>query len=151
MQKMYLPLITLVNLQGKLLHVLSAHAHWVNTMSLSTDFVLRTGAFDHTGKVPSTFQERKRNALDRYRKARRSAGGDSERLVSGSDDATLYFWEPGKSTKPVAQLTGIQHLVKTNEGHQKVVNHVAFSPNGRFIASASFDNSLKLWDGRDGK
>src|SRR5436309_14701716 len=24
--------------QGKLIHVLSSHAHWVNTMSLSTDF-----------------------------------------------------------------------------------------------------------------
>lgn len=36
---------------------LSEHAHWVNTMALNTDFVLRTGAFDHTGKVPKNDEE----------------------------------------------------------------------------------------------
>jgi ribosome assembly protein 4 len=127
--------------KGKLLYVLSSHAHWVNTMSLSTDFVLRTGAFDHTGAVPATFEERTKKALDRYRKARRAAGGDAERLITGSDDFTMFLWDPEKSTKPLGRLTG----------HQKPINHVCFSPDGRFIASASFDNSVKLWDGRDGK
>lgn len=28
---------------------------------------------------------------------------------------------------------------------------VCFSPDARFIASASFDKSVKLWDGRTGK
>jgi ribosome assembly protein 4 len=110
-------------------------------MSLSTDFVIRTGAFDHTGKVPVTFDERTKQALHRYRKARRAAGGDAERLVTGSDDFTMFLWDPEKSTKPLGRLTG----------HQKLINHACFSPDGRFIASASFDNSVKLWDGRDGK
>lgn len=110
-------------------------------MSLSTDFVIRTGAFDHTGKVPASFEDSTKTALNRYRKARRGAGGDAERLITGSDDFTMFLWEPEKSTKPLARLTG----------HQKLINHVSFSPDGRFIASASFDNSVKLWDGRDGK
>ena len=92
---------------GKLIHTLSAHAHWVNTMSLSTDFVLRTGAFDHSGQIPGSFEEATKKALDRYRKARRAAGGDSERLISGSDDFTMFLWEPEKATKPIARLNGI--------------------------------------------
>jgi hypothetical protein len=98
--------------KGKLLHILSAHAHWVNTMSLSTDFVIRTGAFDHTGKIPVTFEEGTKKALDRYRKARRGAGGDAERLISGSDDFTMFLWEPEKSTKPIGRLTGIPRFLR---------------------------------------
>ena len=36
-------------------------------------------------------------------------------------------------------------------GHQQLINDVAFSPNGRLIASASFDKSVKLWEGKTGK
>jgi hypothetical protein len=39
------------------IRTLSEHAHWVNTMALSTDFVLRTGPYDHTGKVPKDDEE----------------------------------------------------------------------------------------------
>ncbi|KAG8902537.1 hypothetical protein FRB99_004372 [Tulasnella sp. 403] len=42
---------------GKLLHTLKDHAHWVTTLALSTDFVLRTGPFDHTSKRPSSDEE----------------------------------------------------------------------------------------------
>ena len=35
---------------GNLMCELKGHAHWVNTLALSTDYVLQTGPFDHTGK-----------------------------------------------------------------------------------------------------
>jgi ribosome assembly protein 4 len=31
------------------------------------------------------------------------------------------------------------------------VNHVYFSPDGQWIASASFDKSVKIWNGTTGK
>jgi hypothetical protein len=43
--------------QGKILHTLKDHAHWVTTLSLNTDFVLRTGPFDHTGKRPTSDED----------------------------------------------------------------------------------------------
>ena len=43
--------------QGRPLHTLKEHAHWVTTLTLNTDFVLRTGPFDHTGKKPVSDEE----------------------------------------------------------------------------------------------
>lgn len=60
--------------------------------------------------------------------------------MSGSDDFTLFLWNPVENKKPLARLTG----------HQQPVNHLAFSPDGRRFASASFDKKVKVWDGRTG-
>jgi hypothetical protein len=35
-----------ISFQGVLCRTLQGHGHWVNTLALSTDYVLRTGAFD---------------------------------------------------------------------------------------------------------
>ncbi|GLJ05982.1 hypothetical protein SUGI_0029860 [Cryptomeria japonica] len=123
---------------GKLVRELKGHGHWVNTLALSTEYALRTGPYDHTGKQYSSPEEMKEAALERYKKARRDA---PERLVSGSDDFTMFLWEPTSSKHPKARMTG----------HQQLVNHVYFSPDGQWVASASFDKSVKLWNGTTGK
>ena len=91
---------------GKLLHILSGHAHWINTMSLSTDFALRTGAFDHTGSIPENLDVAKERAQKRYMEAYNGAGRSGERVVTGSDDFTMYLWDPENTMKYVARLTG---------------------------------------------
>ena len=126
---------------GTLAQTLSAHAHWVNHLALSTDFVLRTAFHDQLEKVPSTEEGKVRLAKERFEGAARVGGAVVERLVSASDDFTMYLWEPATSQKPTARLLG----------HQKQVNHVTFSPDGAYIASAGFDNHVKLWNARTGK
>ena len=76
-------------------------------------------------------------ARTRYEAAR----GDGERLVSGSDDFTMFLWRPSEDKKPVTRMTG----------HQQLVAHICYSPDGRIVASGSFDKSVRLWDGRTGK
>uniref|UniRef100_A0AAX7SYS3 Notchless protein homolog 1 n=1 Tax=Astatotilapia calliptera TaxID=8154 RepID=A0AAX7SYS3_ASTCA len=123
---------------------LQGHAHWVNTLALSTDHVLRTGAFEPANAtvnpqdLTGSLEELKEKALERYNKVRGSA---PERLVSGSDDFTLFLWNPAQDKKPLARMTG----------HSALVNEVLFSPDTRLLASASFDKSVKIWDGRTGK
>mmetsp|Transcript_15782 Transcript_15782/g.26643 ORF Transcript_15782/g.26643 Transcript_15782/m.26643 type:complete len:408 (-) Transcript_15782:377-1600(-) len=91
---------------GSLVSDLKGHSHWVNTLALSTDYVLQTGCFDHTGKHYSFMGDQAKMmdyALERYKKARDPRG---ERLVSGSDDNTMIMWQPSQSNKPVQRLTG---------------------------------------------
>jgi len=127
--------------KGTLISTLSSHAHRVNHLALSTDFVLRTAYHDHTGEVPPTQEDKIAKAKERFEKAATINNEIVERLVTASDDFTMYLWEPSTTTKPLARLLG----------HQKQVNHVTFSPDGLYIASAGWDNHVKLWNARDGK
>lgn len=54
-------------------------------------------------------------AKKRYAEASK---GQAEKLVSGSDDNTLYMWQPSTSKKSLARMTG----------HMQLVNQVSTMP-----------------------
>lgn len=128
---------------GALCRSLDGHAHWVNTLALNCEYIVRTGPFDPASKSKVNVTDKSRAELaklaqDRYDKAKNN---NEDMLVSGSDDFTMFLWRPESAKAPVARLTG----------HQQLINDVKFSPDMRYIASASFDKSIRLWNGKDGK
>ena len=42
-----------------MVRTLKGHGHWVNTLALSAEYVLRTGPFDHYGKAPKDIAQAK--------------------------------------------------------------------------------------------
>ena len=90
---------------GILCRTLHGHAHWVNTLALSTDYVLRTGAYEPSefGRPQKSLtpEEAQHKAQQRYDTVRLIG---AERLVSGSDDFTLFLWHPESEKKHLGKL-----------------------------------------------
>lgn len=53
----------------------------------------------------------------------------------------MFLWRPQEGKSPITRMTG----------HQQLINHIAFSPDGRYIASGSFDKCVKVWCGKSGR
>lgn len=121
-----------------LIKTLTGHGHRVNTLAVSSAYVLRTGGFDYKTMKFSTPKQGYEAACQKWKAFIDQHG--PERVVSGSDDFTLFLWQPSES----------KHALKRLTGHQQAVNHLAFSPDGRYIASAAFDKKIKLWQGQSG-
>ncbi|OQE07888.1 hypothetical protein PENFLA_c154G04290 [Penicillium flavigenum] len=82
---------------------------------------------------------------------------DGSRLASASDDKTVRIWDPatGQCALILEGHSGPDpatgQCASILEGHSGSVNSIAWSQDGSRLASASYDNKVKIWDPATGQ
>src|SRR5437879_1359890 len=70
-------------------------------------------------------------------------------FILGILSLVLYFTYASGSD--AQEKTAGPEIVAKLKGHTDAVYAVAYSPDGKLLVTASFDNTLKLWDAATGK
>jgi len=143
------------SLDGQLMQTFTGHRDSVVSVAFSSDGKnIATGSTDKTAKLWSLDGQ----LLQTFTGHRDSVvsvafSPDAKNIATGSLDSTVKVWNlDGHELKTFTGANSGQEL-KTSTSASSGVMSVAFSPNGKNIASGSSDSTVIVWnlDGQDSK
>ena len=127
---------------------LKGHTRPVSVMTYSTDGKwLASGSEDGVVTLWDVVKRKVQGMLKMHANAVLSLifSPNGERLASGGDDRIVKLWN-------VAQINGQRLDTEAEQepvallGHTSQINSLAFSPDGKNLASGSNDDTIKLWN-----
>ncbi len=137
---------------GQEVLTLSGHTGTIQGGAFSPDGkFIATASWDHTVKVWDAMTGQELFSLSKDTELTDVAfSPDGKRLAASGNDGTATVWDVS-----AALNTGISasegRVLYTLSGHTALVARIAFSPDGRYLATASFDGTAKVWDAASGQ
>ena len=106
--------------------------------------LISTGV-DKTVKIWQVFTRDRNQAEEIYSVAISPKNPDTFAAAIGdaNGDSKIKIWRNNHD--------GTQKLIHTLPGHQSTISQIKYSPDGKIIASASWDQTIKLWNAQTGE
>jgi len=140
---------------GKCLDTLNKHSNRIWSVAFHPDGnLIASSGDDHAIKIWELRRGKCIKTLQGHSNAVYGIAYDSAQkiLVSGHEDHTIKIWD--LSLNHWSNLTSNQTTIQPTlvlTGHNNRVFSVSLSPDGKLLASASGDRTIKLWNPQTGK
>ena len=144
--------------KGKMLQKYAGHTESVKSALFSPDDkIIVSASEDFTVRIWNFTGKREKITLMGHKRSVNniSYSKDGKYLVSCSSAGEIFLWDTScwkKMSVAFKKLSKGHYLNEkgTLRNHELLHSTVAFSPNGKTIVSASYDNFIRIWDTSNG-